>query len=100
MIYQGKISSKIAKMVLREMFERGGDPSQIIEDKGWQLVSDAGEIEKAVQETIDENEKATADYKKGKESALQFLVGQVMAKTRGKAKPEAVKEILEKKLNV
>jgi len=98
MIYLGEISSKIAKMLLLEMFFNGGDPSQIIADKGWQMVSDKGEIEKAVKDIIAANPKAVQDYKSGKESSAQFLMGQVMAKTKGKAKPEMVQALLKKLL--
>ncbi len=98
LLYLGEISSKIAKMLLPEMFLNGGDPSQIITDKGWQMVSDEAEIEKAAQEIITNNSKAVEDYKKGKSASLQFLIGQIMAKTKGKASPGLAKEILEKML--
>ncbi|MEK7173053.1 MAG: Asp-tRNA(Asn)/Glu-tRNA(Gln) amidotransferase subunit GatB, partial [Patescibacteria group bacterium] len=98
MIYLGEISSKIAKMLLPEMLNHGGDPSQIIIDQGWQMVSDEAEIEKAAQEVMAANPKAVEDYGKGKVASLQFLVGQVMAKTKGKANPKAVDEILRKNL--
>ncbi|MDD5750296.1 MAG: Asp-tRNA(Asn)/Glu-tRNA(Gln) amidotransferase subunit GatB [Candidatus Pacebacteria bacterium] len=98
MIYLGEISSKIAKMLLPEMFEKGGDPSQVVAEKGWQMVSDSTEIEKAAQAVIAANPKAVEDYKKGKTASLQFLVGQVMAQTKGKAKPEIVRDLLEKTL--
>ncbi len=96
MIYSGEMSSKIAKMVLSEMFKRGGDPSQIIEDKGWQQLTNESDIEQAVKDIIARNPKAVEDFKKGRQASLQFLVGQVMAETKGKAKPETVREILEK----
>lgn len=98
MIYLGQISSKIAKMVLLEMAQTAKDPSQIIEDHNWQMVSDEGEIEKAAKEVIAENPKPVEDFKKGKEASMQFLVGKVMAKTKGKAKPEMVMELLKKLL--
>ncbi|MFH1894934.1 MAG: Asp-tRNA(Asn)/Glu-tRNA(Gln) amidotransferase subunit GatB, partial [Patescibacteria group bacterium] len=81
LIYDGKISSKIAKQVLAEMFATGADPSHIIEEKGLSQISDEGEIEKIIKEVISDNPKAIEDYKKGKENAFQFLIGQIMTKT-------------------
>jgi GxxExxY protein len=98
LIDEGKISSKIAKTVLEEMFRTGADPSQIIEEKGLSLITDKAEIEKIVKEVISKNQKAVLDFKKGKENALQFLIGQVMAKTKGKANPEIVKNLLTRML--
>lgn len=99
LIYEGRISSKIAKQVLEEMFDSGKDPSLIIEEKGLSQISDDSEIEKIINEIILKNQKAVQDYKKGKEASFQFLVGQIMAATRGRAKPEIIrqklKEILE-----
>ncbi|MBZ9577807.1 Asp-tRNA(Asn)/Glu-tRNA(Gln) amidotransferase subunit GatB [Patescibacteria group bacterium] len=96
LIYEGRISSKIAKTVLEEMFKTGADPSHIIEEKGLTQLTDTGEIEKIIKEVISKNPKAIKDYKKGKENALQFLVGQVMAATRGRAKPDTVQQLLKK----
>jgi len=99
LISQGKISSKVAKVVLQEMFSRGSDPVQIIKEKGLTQITDEPEIQKAVKEVIVQNPKAIEDYKKGKETALQFLIGQVMAKTQGKANPGIVSQILKKLLS-
>jgi len=98
LIYEGKISSKIAKIILEEMFKTGADPSQIIEEKGLSLITDEAEIEKIVKKVISENQKAVSDFKKGKENAFQFLIGQVMAETKGKANPEIINKILKKLL--
>jgi aspartyl-tRNA(Asn)/glutamyl-tRNA(Gln) amidotransferase subunit B len=94
MIEEGKISSKIAKIVLEEMFKTGADPSHIIEEKGLVLITDETEIEKIIHQVISENQKAVSDFKKGKETALQFLIGKIMAKTKGKANPKIAREIL------
>ena len=98
LIYDGKISSKMAKMILEEMFKTGADPSHIIEEKGLVLIADEAEIEKIVKKVISENQKAIQDFKKGKENALQFLIGQVMAETKGKANPEIINKIFKKLL--
>jgi aspartyl-tRNA(Asn)/glutamyl-tRNA(Gln) amidotransferase subunit B len=98
MIYKNEISSKIAKMVLLEMFDEGSDPSDIVEKNNWKQVSDNSELEKIIAEVITQNQKAVEDYKQGKQNALQFLAGQVMAKTKGTANPNMVREILAKLL--
>jgi len=96
LIEEGKISSKIAKMVLSEMFATGADPSHIIEEKGLVQITDKAEIEKIVKEVISKNQKAVEDFKKGKVASFQYLIGQIMAQTKGKANPQIVKEILNK----
>ncbi|MDO8558903.1 MAG: Asp-tRNA(Asn)/Glu-tRNA(Gln) amidotransferase subunit GatB [bacterium] len=98
LIHEGKISSKIAKLVLTEMFAKGGDPSHIIEEKGLAQITDESEIENIVKEVIFQNPKPAEDFKNGKENALQFLVGQVMVKSHGKASPQAVRQMLLTKL--
>jgi aspartyl-tRNA(Asn)/glutamyl-tRNA(Gln) amidotransferase subunit B len=98
MIYKGEISSKVAKMVLLEMFNTGDDPSDIVDDNNWRQMSDDSELEKIIKSVIEKNPKAVADYKAGKQNSLQFLAGQVMAATRGTAKPETVQELLKKEL--
>jgi len=96
LIYEGKISSKIGKMVLEEMFKTGADPSHIIEEKKLVQIIDEVEIEKIIKTVLSKNQKAVDDFKKGKEGALQFLVGQVMKESRGKANPQIVTNLLKK----
>lgn len=98
-VAEGKINSSAAQAVLEEMYQTGGDPSQIIEAKGLLQVSDEKELETAVDNVIDKNPKSAEDYKKGKTNALQFLVGQIMKETKGKANPKIAGEILINKLN-
>ena len=99
LIAQGTISSKIAKAVLQEIFITGGDPSNIIKEKGLTQITGEKEIEAAVQTVIAQNPQAVADFKKGKGSALQFLIGKVMSQTRGKASPEITNSLLKKLLS-
>ena len=97
-IAEDKISALAAKDVLAEMFQTGDDPSDIIERLGlWQL-SDTNDLEDIASHIIAENPKAVEDYKKGKDASLQFLVGQVMKESRGKANPKIVRGIMEKLL--
>ncbi len=99
LIYEGKISSKIAKIVLSEMFRTGADPSHIIEEKGLIQITDEAEIEKIIEEVISKNPKAIEDFKKGKANAFQYLIGQIMAQSKGKASPQLVNEMLKRHLD-
>lgn len=98
LIEKGEISSRVAKDVLREMFKTGADPSNIIKEKDLGQISDEGEVADVVKGVIKENEKATADYKKGKETAIKFLVGQAMAKLRGRGDPSRLEELFKQNL--
>jgi aspartyl-tRNA(Asn)/glutamyl-tRNA(Gln) amidotransferase subunit B len=80
------------------MFETGEDPETIIQSQGMELIGDESVLTKVADEIIAANEKSVADFKKGKTNALQFLVGQMMAKTKGQADPNIARKILEKKL--
>ena len=71
---------------------------KIVEKKGLKQIRDSNELTLLIEGVLTENEKSVSDYRKGKKSALTFLVGQVMRKTRGKANPQKVNEILGKKL--
>ncbi len=95
---EGKISNLIAKDVLKTMFDTGKAPDEIINEKDLAQVSDANQLEEAINKVITENAKSTADYKAGKTNAMMFLVGQVMRQTKGKANPNVVQEILKEKL--
>jgi len=100
LIYKGEISSRAAKMILAEMFSKGSDPSHIIKEKNLKQVSEGEELDGIVKKIIENNPKAVEDYKKGKENVLQFLIGQAMAATRGRANPEVLKRLFEKMLKI
>jgi len=93
------ISGKIAKTVFEEMLETGKNPDTIINEKGLRQVTDTGAIESIIDEVIKNNPKSVEDYKKGKDKALKFLIGQVMKESKGKANPQMVNDILIKKLS-
>ncbi|MBI4033991.1 MAG: Asp-tRNA(Asn)/Glu-tRNA(Gln) amidotransferase subunit GatB [Candidatus Brennerbacteria bacterium] len=98
MIEKGELSSRLAKDILLKMFETGEDPEVLKREEKLEFISNEAELELLAKEIIEKNPKAAGDYKKGKEEAVQFLVGQVMAKTRGQANPEVLKELLKKLL--
>jgi len=83
-------------MVLEGMFKTGADPSHIIEEKGLVQITDEKEIEEIIKKVVSKNPKASEDFKKGKENAFQYLIGQVMAASKGKANPQTVSRILTK----
>ena len=93
-----KINSSIAQQVFAEMFETGESPAAIVERKGLAQVSDMGAIEKFCDDAIAANPGPVADFKSGKGAALNFLKGQVMKLSKGKANPNLAGEILERKL--
>jgi aspartyl-tRNA(Asn)/glutamyl-tRNA(Gln) amidotransferase subunit B len=94
LIFKKEISSKIAKTVLKEMFSSGDGPSKIIKEKNLSKMDNEEEVKNIILEVVGENEKAVSDYKEGKEEALTFLIGQVMARTKGRANPEEVNSVL------
>ncbi len=97
-IADGTISGKIAKDVFDAMWAGEGDPDTIIAAKGLTQISDAGAIEKIVDDVLAANPAIVAEVKAGKEKAFNSLVGKVMAASKGKANPAQVNAILKKKL--
>ena len=98
LVAENKISSRAAKDLLAHMVEYGGDPTEIAKDKDLFQSSDEGELEVAVKSVIQENESAVSEFKKGKQGALQFLVGQTMKSMKGKGNPKTIQDLLIKNL--
>jgi len=98
LINNQKISSKIAKNVLDKMFNTGEKPSSIIKKEGLSCMDDEQEIRNIVNDVLLKNQKATTDFKAGKENALQFLIGQVMAQTKGRADLKKVTSFLKEEM--
>jgi aspartyl-tRNA(Asn)/glutamyl-tRNA(Gln) amidotransferase subunit B len=98
LVDRGTISNKIAQEVFEEMFRSGELPGKIVERKGLVQVSDTSALEKFCDDAIAANPGPAADFRAGKAAALNFLKGQVMKLSKGKANPALVGEILERKL--
>ncbi len=98
LIDSGKISGKQAKLVLQGMFETGDDAAAVVASKGLEQVSDTGEIEAIVDEVITENADAADKVRSGNMGTIGFLVGAVMKKSKGKANPQIVNDLLRQKL--
>jgi aspartyl-tRNA(Asn)/glutamyl-tRNA(Gln) amidotransferase subunit B len=99
LIASGTISGKIGKDLFEIVWTEGGDPAAIVEKRGMKQVTDTGAIERAVDEIIAANPDKV-EQAKAKPSMLGWFVGQVMKASGGKANPQAVNEILKKKLGV
>jgi len=97
-IASGQINSSAAQIVLAEMYQTGGDPSQIIEIKGLLQMDNADELDEIVEKVLSDNEASVKDYQGGKANALQFLIGQVMRESKGKANPQIAADLLKKKI--
>jgi len=98
LVYQNKVNSTNAVAILEAVLESGTNPTEIMNAKDLGQMSDDGAIESAVDKVISDNPKQVAEFKAGKEAVLQYLVGQVMKATRGKADAAAVSQILKNKL--
>ncbi|MGC1465418.1 MAG: Asp-tRNA(Asn)/Glu-tRNA(Gln) amidotransferase subunit GatB [Pseudolabrys sp.] len=99
LIGDGTISGKIAKDLFEIVWAEGGDPRAIVEQRGLRQVTDLGAIEKAVDDIIARNPDKVADAKTNPK-AIGWFVGQVMKSSGGKANPQAVNDLLKKKLGI
>ena len=99
LIANDKISGKIAKDVLEEMYIQNKSPNEIVEKKGLIQVSDIQEIESIIDRILNDNKDKVSDYKLGKIKLLGFFVGQAMKLSKGKANPKILNKILLKKLS-
>ena len=98
MVTQNKITEKSAVEVIRTILDNGGKPANIVKEKGL-IKADDDVVVTAVAEALAENEAAIQDYLEGKEQSLNFIVGQVMKKTRGRADAKIAREMILEKIN-
>lgn len=99
LIKEGTISGKIAKDLFEIVWNEGGDPKAIVEERGMKQVTDTGAIEKAVDDVIAGNPDKV-EQAKAKPSLAGWFVGQVMKATGGKANPQAVNDLVKAKLGI
>jgi aspartyl-tRNA(Asn)/glutamyl-tRNA(Gln) amidotransferase subunit B len=98
LISKGEISGKMAKEIFAKMFASGDAPAAIIEREGLKQIGDAGALEKIAADVIASNPKQVEQYKSGKSTVLNYLVGQAMKASRGQANVAVVTELLKQKL--
>ncbi|MFN3564526.1 MAG: Asp-tRNA(Asn)/Glu-tRNA(Gln) amidotransferase subunit GatB [Burkholderiaceae bacterium] len=98
-VLDGTINNKTAKDVFAALWRgEGASADEIIEARGLRQISDAGALEKVIDEVLAANAKSVEEFRAGKDKAFNALVGQCMRATKGKANPQQVNEILRRKL--
>jgi aspartyl-tRNA(Asn)/glutamyl-tRNA(Gln) amidotransferase subunit B len=94
----GTITDTIGRVVLEEMFQKGERPGTIITEKGLRPIQDAHQLDGLLQEAMDQNPDAVIQIKAGETKPIDFLIGQVMRKTQGKADPKRIREMIQERL--
>jgi len=90
------ITDTTAQRIMEQLIENTFSPKKYVEEKGLSQLTDLSEIKKHCEKVIKENQKAVDDYKNGEAKAVQYLIGQVMKLTKGKANPEVVNGVMKK----
>ncbi len=99
LVYENKINSSAGQKILEIMYEKGGDPTNIMQEEGLEQMDNEKELEDIVKNILNKNKDQVKQYKEGKTTVLQYFVGQTMAATKGKANPQKIPEIIKKLLN-
>lgn len=97
-VYLGKVNSSSAQKILKEMFDNGKDPEEIIKKYDLAQINDEKEIKKIIEKIIKENQTQVEQYKSGKENLIKYFVGVAMKETSGKANPEIAEKLFKEKL--
>jgi len=98
LIDQKVVSGKIAKTIFEKMFKNGKSASELVEKSGLTQIKNEDEIGFIIEKVIEKNTQSVDDYRQGREKALNFLVGQVMRQTKGRAQPDLVLRLLKEKM--
>jgi aspartyl-tRNA(Asn)/glutamyl-tRNA(Gln) amidotransferase subunit B len=98
LVSSGELSGKLAKQIFPKMFSSGEPAAVIVEREGLKQISDSGALEKIIADVIAANPKQVEQYRGGKTTVINFLVGQAMKATRGQANVAAVTELFKKEL--
>lgn len=96
---EGKLNNIKAKELLALALKDGGDVEKLIQEKGFLQATSESDLSKLIEEVIQENPKPTEEYRRGKQQAIMFLVGQIMRKTKARADPKLARKLLEEKLS-
>lgn len=96
LLYQDKINSSAAQIIFNQMYQVGGDPSQIMRDLNLELMDNDEALNQTIEQVLSQHPEQSAAFRAGKTSLMNFLVGKVMAATGGKANPKTLPELIEK----
>jgi aspartyl-tRNA(Asn)/glutamyl-tRNA(Gln) amidotransferase subunit B len=99
MIADGKINGPTGKMLLAAMLDTGKSAEALVAERGLQQIGDADTLRAAVRKVLAENPEQVESFRKGKTTVIQWLLGQVMKTTGGRANPQTVRKILEEELS-
>ncbi len=100
LIGEGRINSGTGKKLILELWQKDQDPETLVSEQGLEQISDEVLLAEYIHEVLTVDQKSVKDYKSGKEKALQTLIGQMMAKTKGKGNPVKIQELLLKILSI
>ncbi len=95
---EGRINNSTAKKLIQDLWGKSGDPEKMVATQGLEQISDESILAPLVSEVITNNKKSLEDYKNGKASAFKYLMGQVMARTKGKGNPVVIDRLLKEAL--
>jgi aspartyl-tRNA(Asn)/glutamyl-tRNA(Gln) amidotransferase subunit B len=98
LVDEGRVTARSARGLVSELTIAGGEPESMVEERGLGVVSDTGLLESVADEVIAANPDVARSYADGDKKVMNFLMGQVMKRTQGKADPGQVREILARKL--
>ena len=99
LVKKGALIDNQLKLVMEEMLQNGGDPEEIVKEKGFDAPAfDEDELKNIIQSVLDANESVVEQYRSGKTSVIGFLVGQTMKQTQGKANPKELQVLIAKML--
>ena len=98
LVFQNKVNSAAAQIILKEMITSGADPSHVMDDKDLSQMSNENDLLSIVKKVIADNQSLVAEYKAGKEAVAKFFLGTVMKETKGKADPKKTEELITKEL--
>lgn len=99
LIYQNKINSAAAQIILKEMVKTGADPSHVMDDKDLSQMASGDDFGSIIDQVIEGSPDQVQQYRDGKETVIKFLVGQVMKLSKGKADPQMAEKLLKEKLD-